>query len=377
LKIGRKIKVLTDKTRKIIERGNELDRQLIISIFYPLIEETLATRKSSYLDLFSPHVRQYIDIVFRDLNNAERTKHYQYLDGIKMNFLDEPDVNEHGNEYPVIIFSPGFMMDRDSSSLIIEQLVSKKFIVITMGHLHETPLTFFPNGEIIESSIQQITDDEKNQLIVDRAKDIEFLIDMIQMGKLFKDKLNSIVDKSNLCLIGHSFGGAASYKYSLCNKNIKALVLWDASLQYFDDLSKYEELNIPVLNFRRGLCNYTDEIEHFINEHSMKMSSEEYKTRLATRKTVSRRQFDGQQKLNKSISAKKSFIKLNASEHMSFTDYPIVSHERDENNINQSYKFYSLISEVTTAFLHDVLCIGKVSYELKLEKYLGNEIDMI
>ncbi len=377
MNIGRKIKVITDRRRNVKVRDSELSRQLIVSIFYPMINEPLKKRRSSYLDLFSPHNESYIDIVNKDLDDVEKAKLHQHLDSIKMHFINEPYKEEHSNKYPVIIFSPGFMMDRDSSSFIIEQLVAKKFIVITLGHLHETPFTFLPNGDILESQNNQITHDDKIQLIVDRSKDIELIVELLQEGDLFHDELDKLFDTSKMCLIGHSFGGAASYKYSLNNSNIKALVLWDASLQYFDDLSEYQDYHIPVLNLRRGLCNYTDEIEYFIKANSMKMSVEECETSLEIRKKVSRMQFDSQQKLYKSIFGRKSFIKLKGSVHMSFTDFPVVSPVRDENTVSHNNKLYSMISEVTSAFLNDILFSDKNSYEQKIKEYLRNGIDMI
>jgi hypothetical protein len=311
------------------------NKQVVLSIYSPSTK-SYESNKITYLELYKPHESDYINNEYPEYSEKEKMNFYDYLDNLEIN-LDDIDNHDSSKKRPLIIFSPGLKMDRDSSMFIIEKLISKNYTVITIGHSYETPITYLPDGEIIKSVLNELSPQEKLDLILERSSDIDLVINKIKSGEL---EISSATDKENIILIGHSFGGAASYKSACSNNSIKGLVLWDASLQYFDEISDYKKLSIPVLNFRRGLCNYDDEIEKFIKDNKNLLTKEEFEFRLSDRKRVSRLQFDAQMRLYASTDSTSHYIKLIGSEHMSFTDYALLqSYEKDKDFLFNNSNF--------------------------------------
>lgn len=351
MKYKREIEVITDTSSLRQKSKFNPSKQVVLSIYSPDGCNESISNKINYLELFKPHEIQFIKNEFPDSNEDRIKGILDYLKDIPIKF-DQMDVKESNEKLPVIIFSPGFKMDRDSSMFIIEKLLSKNFIVITLGHAYETPFTYLPNGKIIKSKIESVSPEDKIELILERAADIELIVKMIHSNE--SNLINNIkMDNENIFLIGHSFGGAATYKYANTNKNVKGIILWDASFQYFDDIVEYEEFRMPVLNFRRGTCNYEDEIKKFIEVNESILSEEVFNLRLKDRKNVSKRQFDAQKKLSKCIDFNGNFIKLNGSEHMSFTDFPIVHNYNNDNEFDQT--MYDIIADTTINFIENVI----------------------
>jgi predicted dienelactone hydrolase len=45
---------------------------------------------------------------------------------------------------PVVLYSPGLGGNRDSSTVLVEQLVSRGYVVVTIDHTHDASQVEFP-----------------------------------------------------------------------------------------------------------------------------------------------------------------------------------------------------------------------------------------
>jgi predicted dienelactone hydrolase len=121
--IGRTVRVLRDKARNEIFNCTNDKRTLIMSIFYPATAELNDGKKALYKDLYEPNVERFIE----SFASSEEEK--QYINNLATNiYIDAPIINDK-NKYPIVIYSPGFSCDRDSTVFIIEKLVEEGYIV--------------------------------------------------------------------------------------------------------------------------------------------------------------------------------------------------------------------------------------------------------
>ena len=159
--------------------------------------------------------------------------------------------------------------------------------------------------------------------------------------------------------MGHSLGGAAIFKAASEDTRIKAVVMLDGSLQYLNltkELSEGKELNTPFLNFRRGSIDYSEEMKKAIEFNADKTNGEEFKKRIIMRHQVLLKQIEGQKQLYQYLAGYKSFIKLKDSEHLTFTDWPIIHNQELENGILLIKEAHEIISEITVRFYNEFLC---------------------
>ncbi|EAR86444.2 platelet-activating factor acetylhydrolase (macronuclear) [Tetrahymena thermophila SB210] len=158
-----------------------------------------------------------------------------------------------------IIFSHGFMGSRTMYSIIMKQLASLGYVVFCVEHY----------DVIKEKEVEKIKDkvlrknlfkEVKEQELEARASKIKSMIDLIQdekeLNRLFKQNLS--LDKNNITLMGHSYGGAtvqcSAFKYT---EHVKALVCLDPWLFPMKDSYLEQKLNIPVLYINSESFNKT------------------------------------------------------------------------------------------------------------------------
>jgi pimeloyl-ACP methyl ester carboxylesterase len=173
--------------------------------------------------------------------------------------------------------------------------------------------------------------------------------------ELIKGKL----DLNKIGIMGHSLGGAAIFKAASEDTRIKAVVMLDGSLQYFNltkEILEEKRLYTPFLNFRRGTIDYAEEMKKTIEFNVDKMNGEEFKKRIVMRHQTLLGQIKGQKELYEYLEGYKSFIKLKNSEHLTFTDWPVIYNQEMENDILPIKEAHEIISEITVRFYNEFLC---------------------
>jgi predicted dienelactone hydrolase len=85
---------------------------------------------------------------------------------------------------PVVVYSPGFGLERTGSTALVEDLASHGFVVVTIDHTHDAQFVEFPDGRIATHAIPPPTgpDDEETLLgkVLDvRVADTRFVLDKL------------------------------------------------------------------------------------------------------------------------------------------------------------------------------------------------------
>ncbi|EGR48281.1 uncharacterized protein TRIREDRAFT_48599, partial [Trichoderma reesei QM6a] len=121
------------------------------------------------------------------------------------------------NEYPLVLFDPGFGESRLIYGAMARSLASHGYVVVTVDHPFDAPAVQFPDGSII----QGVDLDDSNIEVLQKVRtdDITFIINQLTNSTITKPLLADFpgtINASHLAIWGHSFGGctAASVLHS-------------------------------------------------------------------------------------------------------------------------------------------------------------------
>ncbi|MFB2585364.1 alpha/beta hydrolase family protein [Herbiconiux liukaitaii] len=130
------------------------------------------------------------------------------------------EVASEADAYPVILFSPGVLSTRFQSMAMVEELVSRGFVVVGIDHPYTSGEVEFPDGSTA-AAVDDITDtgsttEEEYAYNVSevgiRVADASFVLD--RLTALNDDDptglLQGRLDLESVGIAGHSFGGATA-----------------------------------------------------------------------------------------------------------------------------------------------------------------------
>lgn len=365
MKIGRIVKVLEDTERKeTLIQCNE-NRKIIISFYYPVDENWKEDRQAFYAELYKPKEEEFINIFKKIVVLDNDTEKIKFLKGIKTNIYNDAPISKKQVAYPVIIQSSGLGAPRDYLTFNIEKLINKGYVVFTIGHSYDSILNILPNGEMFQPLNKELTQDDKKKLIDIRKDDILFVLNKLEQLNNEDSIIKGKLDLQKIGVLGHSLGGAAVFKAAQYDPRIKATVLFDASLQFFE-LEKYikenQTLKTSILNFRRGTFDYETSIKTFIDYSKDKMNGEKFKEDIIIYDKVLRDSDKEQKNLFNYITGYKSFIKLNTSNHMIFSDYSRIVGKKMESETLSVEKAHYIINDLTIRFFDEFLCDKNKEY---------------
>ena len=142
--------------------------------------------------------------------------------------------------WPVVIFSPGFGAPRAFYTGLAAEIASRGYVVLTLDHPYESPVTQLADGSIATRRDTSPLDlAARDGWMVEqlgiRASDVHFTLDRLAEGA---GRLKGHVDLSRVVAAGHSFGGATALAAAGRDPRIAATANIDGT--------PYGEL--PVLN---------------------------------------------------------------------------------------------------------------------------------
>ncbi len=255
--VGTKRILLTDRNR--VERfdQNQSHRKIPIQIWYPAEIDAAAKDGDQYFIepfnqskiwangaglTFAPFILSHLGVI--ETNHRTNAK----ISGIKDN-------------YPVLIFSHGYLQSDNFNQYLLENLASCGFIVLSISHEYETPYSFYPGNKIIvydrRNSVSQKLDDEYcsarigsivkqlNETNIPESKikclerlnmampgwlesnltwmeDIIFCLD--NLGMINEGMMERKINTSKIGVVGYSFGGGASGLAAMKDRRIKACI---------------------------------------------------------------------------------------------------------------------------------------------------------
>jgi hypothetical protein len=138
---------------------------------------------------------------------------------------------------PVVLYSPGLGGTRDSSTVLVEELVSRGYVVATIDHTHDSSPVEFPDGRV---EMGTLTPDVAAQAVAVRVADTRFVLDTLRAlnaggnpdaeHRPLPDGLRGALNLSAVGMFGHSLGGSTAAEAMLEDRRIKAGVNLDGTL---------------------------------------------------------------------------------------------------------------------------------------------------
>jgi len=139
---------------------------------------------------------------------------------------------------PVVLFSPGAGVPRGLGSILVAELASRGYAVVTIDHTYEAAGVEFPGGRL---ELQNLPDGDIFQLVRRvRIADFQLVLDSIAVlaaggnpdagQRRLPAGLGQILDLSRIGSFGHSAGGISSADVMDVDRRVKAGINMDGTL---------------------------------------------------------------------------------------------------------------------------------------------------
>lgn len=142
---------------------------------------------------------------------------------------------------PIILYSPGKNVPRTLGTVLVTDLASHGYVVVTVDHTYETVEVEFPGGRV--ETMRQSDEDSGPVIRKDvavRVTDLRFVVDMLHVVRAGRNPdagatqlprgLNRALDTSRVGAFGHSLGGATAAQLMHDDRRITAGIDLDGAL---------------------------------------------------------------------------------------------------------------------------------------------------
>ena len=153
--------------------------------------------------------------------------------------VNAPVDRQHGGR-PVVLYSPGLGGNRDSSTVLVEQLVSRGYVVVTIDHTHDASQVEFPDGRVEVPAMPPLTPEVAAKAVEVRVADTRFVLDQLATlnaggnpdaeHRPLPAGLRGALKLSTVGMLGHSLGGATAAQAMFEDRRIDAGVNLDGVL---------------------------------------------------------------------------------------------------------------------------------------------------
>jgi hypothetical protein len=146
--------------------------------------------------------------------------------GIPLGALDWGGVRTHARvgapvaagvgDHPVVLYSPGLGSLRAFGTVLVEELASRGYVVVTIDHTHETVVEL-PGGRVVPAVDLPRSAADLQVAIDARVADVRLVLDRLELldrghardagGRGLPDGLAGHLDLGRVGAFGHSFGG--------------------------------------------------------------------------------------------------------------------------------------------------------------------------
>lgn len=170
--------------------------------------------------------------------------------------------------YPVVLYSPGGGNSRELGTVLVEELVSRGFVVVTVDHTHETAVAF-PGGRLEVSEIPENPPDinAAKQLYMDsREADIRFVLDQLEVvasggnpdvdGVPLPRGLAGALNVAAMGMFGHSAGGVTATRAVRDDDRLVAGINMEGFLEFGENHPERGEHDPFLLMGARSDPNY-------------------------------------------------------------------------------------------------------------------------
>jgi predicted dienelactone hydrolase len=131
--------------------------------------------------------------------------------------------------HPVVIFSPGLGVPRGLSTLLVEELAARGYVVVALDHTHDALAVQFPRGRVETGTLRQDRPMLRRALAV-RVADVRFVLDRLRTLQR-RGRFAGRLDLSRVGMVGHSLGGATAAATMLVDRRLRAGILLDGTVR--------------------------------------------------------------------------------------------------------------------------------------------------
>lgn len=208
------------------------NRKLSVRFYYPTVDPIDFEKNYQKLPVISDTSWKYL--VGHQQRNGKRLKYSNYRDAKWDIFLDSP-LSHQQTEFPVLIFSHGYGYSAESYSALSAELASQGYIVVSINH------TFGANpsdiGQQKHTWAAPLLKENIGAYLPIWSADQIFIIDTInQINNSPDNAFYQKLDLAHLGLLGHSYGGAASYYTASQDPRVKAIMNIDGTIFNAEDI---------------------------------------------------------------------------------------------------------------------------------------------
>jgi len=174
---------------------------------------------------------------------------FEGYDDIDTHSTDISAVNGDRAKWPVLMFSPGLSVARQSYTALGVELASRGYVVVAMSHPYDSPATQLIDGDVVSMTDASGAGAKDDQIDV-RAVDSSFVLDRLH-GLAETEPgspLAGHLDLDHVGILGHSFGGATAVQAIANDERFLAGMNIDGSL-FRDEIP---ELERPFLWLQSG-----------------------------------------------------------------------------------------------------------------------------
>ncbi|NUS50335.1 MAG: hypothetical protein HOQ22_04745, partial [Nocardioidaceae bacterium] len=137
---------------------------------------------------------------------------------------DDVPVSPAQDRWPVLLFSPGLGMARQSYTALCTELASRGYVVVAISHPYESPVTVLADGHrAAPHRFDPSTPAgraEVARLVDVRAADSSFVLSRLE--RLTTSPLAGHLDLAHVGILGHSLGGATAARAMALDHRFRA-----------------------------------------------------------------------------------------------------------------------------------------------------------
>jgi dienelactone hydrolase len=212
-------------------------REVVAQAWYP--SDTSEGRPTDYLGTKAS----------ASLMDGVRASVFEGYRDIDTHSTDLSAVSAGRTKWPVLLFSPGLSVARQSYTALLTEVASRGYVVVAISHPYDSPASQLLDGNVVSAGDASGAGAKEGQ-IAGRAVDSRFALDQLQtLAKTEPDSpLAGHMDLEHVGIFGHSFGGATAVQAVENDPRFLAGLNIDGSL-FRDDIP---ELDRPFLWLESG-----------------------------------------------------------------------------------------------------------------------------
>ena len=154
-------------------------------------------------------------------------------DGIDTHATRDVPLSATRPMWPVLLFSPGAGLARQTCTALCTELASRGYIVVALSHPYDSSATQLSDGRVVNPDPTRMDTAAENAQLVDiRVADTKFALDRLQMlqDSASGSVLAGHLDLTRIAMVGHSLGGATAERVLAEDDRLAAAVNVDGRI---------------------------------------------------------------------------------------------------------------------------------------------------